>query len=275
MSGYSSTLYPGEVIIDRSTGMSNKIVSGRDFPGEGKYGRGLNLKLKGPFGYGAVAVKLPRELYIPKGEWKDRIEEMEGNKSRLSDLINQAELPCKNQAQTNYCWINAPTHCVEINRVVQNQQMVILSPASVGGPLTGFKNVGGWGGPGLNGIALRGLCPVEKWPANAIDSKYWTDDNKALALHYRQTEWFETDDRDIDAVISLLLRRIPVALGYNWWSHEVTGVDAVWVNGKIGIRIRNSWSMDWPTAGAGGYSVLQDNKMVPDDAVAPTSIIAA
>ncbi len=274
MSGFTSTLYPGETIIDESTGMTGKAVSGKQ-PDGTKYGRGLNLKLKGGFCYAANAISLPSEMYIPKVEWKDWIADMEEKKTRTSDLINQAALPCKNQASTNYCWINAPCHCIEINRVIQNQPMVILSPASVGGPMTQFRNVGGWGGPGLAYAGLHGFVPVEQWPANAIQSSYNTQENRQIALNYRQTEWYELGERDMDQLISCLLRRIPVAVGYNWWSHEVTAVDAVWVNGKIGIRIRNSWSMDWPTQGAGGYSILQDNKMIPDDAVGPTASIAA
>lgn len=272
---FESAMYPGEVIIDDSMGLTNKVINGKVSAGF-KYGRGLNLKLKGGYCSGLSAAKpFPSELAVPKNEWKDWIAEMEEKKTRLSDLMNQAGLPCKDQSQTNYCWINAPTHTVEMNRVVQNQPMVILSPASVGGPLTNFRNVGGWGGPAFVGIDKMGLCPVEKWPANAIDRSYWTEENKALALFYRQTEWYELPERDLESLISALLRRVPIAGGYNWWSHEITNYDPVWVNNAIGVRIRNSWSMDWPTAGAGGYSILQGSRMLADDAVGPTATIAA
>lgn len=265
MAGFTSTLYPGEQVIHDSTAMDNIIVPGM--------GRGLDLSLKGPFSYGASADDFPDELLVPDSEVEARIKEAEETKTRLSDLMNQAGLPCKNQQNTNYCWINAPTHCVEIIRVIQNQPMVILSPASVGGPMTNFQNVGGWGGPGLAGIFARGLCPVNKWPANAIDRSYWTEENKALALHYRQTEWWELKPRNLRQLVSLLLRRIPVAGGYNWWSHEITNYEPVWIDGAVAIRIRNSWGdvQAWPN----GYGILQGSKMLPDDQVAPRTAIAA
>lgn len=266
--GYTSQLYPGEVVWDDSTPVAATL------PPSG-FSTGLDLSLKGAFNYAANAEPFPDELLISESEWEERIKEMEETKSRLSDLAIQAGLPCKDQDGTNYCWINAPTHCVEVVRLVQNQPLVILSPASAGGPMTNFRNVGGWGGPGLAYVGSKGLVPVEKWPANAISSSYWTDENKALALHYRQTEWWELEPRNLQQLVSCLLRRIPVACGYNWWSHETTNYDPVWVNGKIGVRNRNSWGMDWPAAGAKGFHILQGSKMYPDDGVAPRAVIAS
>lgn len=264
---FTSQLYPGEIIID--DGRLKPAVKPKEF------GRGLDLSYKGPFNYAASAEPFPREFLIPRSEWQERIKEMEEKKTRLSDLMNQAGLPCKNQERTNYCWINAPTHCVEMVRVIQNQPMVILSPASVGGPMTNFQNVGGWGGPGLAYVGNKGLVPVDKWPANAIDRSYWTEENKALALHYRQTKWFELEPRNLDELVSCLLHGLPVAGGYNWWAHEITNYDVVWLDGTVAIRIRNSWGMSWPSAGAMGYSILQGNRMLPDDQVAPVVAIAA
>ena len=266
--GFTSQLRPGEIVID-----DGPLPLGA-FPPPG-FSTGLDLSLKGAFNYSASADPFPSELLIPRSEWEDRIKEMEEQKTRLSDLMDQAGLPCKDQGQTNYCWINAPTHCVEMVRVIQNQPLVILSPASVGGPMTNFQNVGGWGGPGLAYIGSKGLVPVTRWPANAIDRSYWTEDNKVTALFYRQTEWWELEPRNLDQLVSCLLRRIPVAGGYNWWSHDVTNYDAVLMDGTVAIRTRNSWSMDWPSAGAKGYSILQGSRMLPDDAVAPRVAIAA
>ena len=73
-------------------------------------------------------------------------------------------------------------------------------------------------------------------------------------------------------LISCLLRRIPVAVGYDWWGHEVTAVDAIWLDGTVAIRIRNSWGMSW---GNKGFSVLQGNKMIPADAVCARVAVAA
>lgn len=265
--GFSSTLYPGEKIIDDGTQDRHLLDP------NGRFGSGLDLSLRTESGYAGTASAFPSELLIPRSDWPAIIQEKEEKKSRTSDLCLAYNLPCKDQQQTNYCWINAPTHSVEIVRLQQNAKMVILSPASAGAPIKGFKNVGGWGKEGLDWIIQYGLVPIEFWPANSINRQYYTAENKAMALKYRITEWIEVVPRNLDQHVSLLLRNIPVPVGLNYWSHEVTDQDAVWLDGAIAIRFRNSWGMGW---GSQGYGIRQGSKMYADDAVAPSvALIAA
>jgi len=266
---FSSQLYQDEPIINDST------TEGELMDAAAKLGMSTGLML--PMNRGDdyaydVAEPFPDTLLIPESEWQARIQEMEQRKTRLSDLVDQKGLPCKDQNGTNYCWINAPTHCVEIQRVVQNQEKVILSPASVGAPIKGFRNNGGWGKEGLEYIVQHGLVPVEKWPANAIDRKYWTEENKALAMYYRVLEWTECRPRNKAQMASTLLNRWPGASGLNWWSHEVTYYEPVWVDGTLAVRARNSWGMSYGTK---GYFILQGSKMLPDDYVCVRSQLAA
>lgn len=254
-----------ELIIDDGT-------PDRDLQPPSGFSAGLDLSERTSEGYAGVAERFPQELLIPRSEWQARIQEMEETKSRLSDMALAAGLPCKDQNGTNYCWINAPTYCVETVRLTMNQPMVILSPASAGGPIKGYRNVGGWGKEGLEWIVTHGLVPVDKWPANAISSSYNTEENKRLGLNYRVTEWWELQPRNLDELMSCLFRSIPVAVGYSWWGHEVTASDPAWIDGAIALRIRNSWSMGW---GSQGYGILQGNRMFPDDAVAPRVAIAS
>ena len=265
--GFTSQLYPGELVIE---GTTPETVTNAP----AGFSTGLKLGMRTtPYGqmYGTEA--FPQGLVIPRSEWQARIQEMEERKSRISDISLQAGLPCKDQNGTNYCWINAPTHCVEILRVMQNQPMVILSPASAGAQIKQGQNVGGWGEEGLRWIVDHGLAPVAQWPANQISNwQSLAQQTKTISLDYRVTEWWELQPRNLDQLISCLLLRIPVAVGYNWWSHEVTACDPVWLNGQAAIRIRNSWSMTW---GEQGFSVLTGSRALPDDAVAPRVAVAA
>ena len=237
-------------------------------------GRGLDLGLRGPedYAYGATADPFPASLLIPRSEWQARIKEREERGLTLRGRLKAAGWKVKDQQRTNYCWINAPTASLEITRIAQNQRPVVLSPASGGGPIKGFRNVGGWGKEALEWIVERGLVPVDRWPANAIDRSYYTVENQSLALNYRVVEWWELQPRNLDQLISCLLLGIPVPVGYSWWSHEVTAVDAVWMDGTVAIWIANSWGEAW---GETGYGAIQGSRMLPDDAVAPRTAIPA
>ena len=95
MMGFTSKLYRYETIIDDSTpqsvllepdGMSKGLRTDPQPAGEGYQ----------------AAVPFPAHLMIPESEWQARIQEREERKTRLSDLIDQANLPCKDQNGTNY-----------------------------------------------------------------------------------------------------------------------------------------------------------------------------
>jgi hypothetical protein len=262
--GFTSKLYPNEPIWDEST--PDRVTHASEF------GRGLRLDLRStPFGDIPCAPAFPQELLIPESDVEGWIKEKEERQNRISDHCNKFGLPHKDQAQTNYCWINAPVHCVEIIRLLQHQQMVILSPASCGAKIKGFRNQGGWGQEGLEYIVENGVVPVSMWPANAIDRQYDKPEFWAEAKKYRVTEWMECRPRSWIELVSCLLRNIPVAVGYNWWSHEVTACDVVWIDGTSELRIRNSWK-GW---GENGFGILRGSKKLADDQVAPRVAMAA
>ena len=235
--------------------------------------KGLDLSAKTADGYAGVAIPFPRELLIPRHEWQARIKEMTELKTRLKDLAAYYNLPCKDQARTNYCWCNAPTYATELTLLKQNQKKTILSAASVGGPIKNFRNVGGWGKEALEFISEKGIVPQDLWPENAIQSIYHTEANRQIAKNYAVPEWMELEAGNRDQLISLLLRGIPVSVGFNWWRHQVTAENAVWLDGDAWPEIRNSWGMGWGEDG--GYGVLQGYKADADDATAPNTVVAA
>lgn len=137
---------------------------------------------------------------------------------------------------------------------------------AAGARIKNFRNVGGWGSEGLNWMLDHGVNLQSDWPANAIIRTYDTPENRERAKLNRIVEYFRLDNWD--EVGSCLLAGIPVACGYNWWSHEVTGMDLTPAGDLI---IANSWG-NW---GDQGYGLLQGSKRVPDDAVAIVSMMAA
>ena len=235
--------------------------------------RGLDLSArpnKGGYAHSAVAEPFPSSLLIPRSEWQARIQEMKVRKSRIIDVCDQAGLYAKDQMQTNFCWCNAPVHAAEVLRVVQGQNAVVLSAASVGGPIKGYWNVGGWGNEALQYIVANGIVPADRWPNTAINRKYHTADNVNLAMNFRVVEWWELEPGNLDQHVSCILRGFPVAVGLAWWGHEVLDTFLDWIDGDVAVGFDNSWGRAW---GENGRGVRQGRKILADDAVVPRTVI--
>lgn len=260
---FTSQIYQSEPVIIDGNEQATQVPQGR---ARGLQKRDLD---KHPLGGLAKSFDIP---IIPRSEWDGRIEEMEKTKSRLSDLCYAENLQCLDQNGTNYCWANGPVYCVEVVRLSMGLGVKRLSPASVAAPIKDFRNRGGWGTEALEYIIDNGIVPAEDWPVNAIDRDYYTQENLEKAKDYCVTEWYDLQDDNFDQVMTCLLLRIPVAVGYDWWRHEVSAIDPIALgDGEYGIRIRNSWGMDY---GKDGYAILGEKKGTPDDSVAPRVAIS-
>lgn len=214
---------------------------------------------------------------IPRSEWSDRIKSMESEKSRLSDLLTYYKVPCLNQQQTSFCHANSPTLAIMALRAAQGQPFVLLSPASVANPITGYQNEGAFIHDDLKQITNVGCASQAYVPANCVGRQCfksgWEDD----AAKHKVTEWYDLGAKNntmFDRMGSLLLQRIPVCVAYNWWGHAVTAIDLVMFDdGSFGVRFRNSWGDAWPNQGSGGYALLRETKATADEAYAPRSVI--
>ncbi len=223
------------------------------------------------YGYGGVAVPFDDRLLIPESEWQARIEEQELLKSRVSDLVTAYKIPPKNQGQLNYCWIYAPVHAMEINRVRSGYQYRALAAAQVGASIKRGRNSGGWGMEGVRWIGQKGIASESDYgTAPVIARNYDSPEMRLLASVNKCTEWVECKPRSVAQLVSMLLRGYAGAIGLDWWSHEVMAAEAIWLDGAIAIRIRNQWQ-GW---GANGFGILRGQKMIANDCVFPVSMSA-
>jgi hypothetical protein len=156
-------------------------------------------------------------------------------------------------------------------RAVHGFKHIPLSPASVAAPIKNFRNVGGWGSEALNYIQQHGCAPQEDWPANAIERRYDNSESQASRKKFVIDEFWELKPRNFDELATCLLYGVPVAVGYNWWGHEVMAHDLVARDGtdRYAIEIDNSWGTNWSD---NGHGLLEGSKALPDEAVAPRVI---
>lgn len=236
-------------------------------------GRGWETGQKPREGYGDVASPFPEHLYIPRSEWQARAEDWK-RWGLPSKRLRQSGVRIKDQARTNFCWAFSPVYSLEAMRAFQNQVYIPLSPASVACKITNFQNVGGFGDRALRYMTDTGVATTARWPDTAIDRRFDTAENNSMRPMYRVTEWWNLSSggRLFDAIYSLLLIGVPVSCGYNWWGHQTTALDPLWVDGAPATGNDNSWGEGW---GDQGYFVLQGQKMHADDAVAPAVAVAS
>jgi len=218
-----------------------------------------------PFSFGATLDDIPSEYLIDLSDIsgiKARLDEAIALGADLQTRINLAGLNCKDQNGTNFCWANAPTHQFEIARVISNDELIYFSPASVAGPLNNFRNQGGWGGNALKRIIDVGLAPVDIYPANQVSKPSNFSQAMEVAAKFKATECWNLPSWRSTA--SALVYNFAAAVGYNWWSHEVTAIQLLVIDGVICLLCRNSWGMSY---GDGkGFFILRGSKMIPDDA---------
>jgi len=207
---------------------------------------------------------------IPRTEWKDRITAGQGN--WLSDFILSQNIPVKDQDGLGYCWVYASTTAVEIIRALQGLPYVELSPESVGGPITGWRNEGGYGGDAEKQLADVGACAESfmDTPNSLRHSRWKSGWQVDCANHRIDTEWW--DVTSFDEIITLLLSRQPISVGLDWWGHQVCFTDPVILDdGSVGVKFRNSWG-DW---GDNGFGTLTESKSQPDGAFCPRIVTAS
>ena len=238
--------------------------------------RGYAARDYGAVPYASQPYTAPFDLpLIPRDEWPDRIEEMDRTESSLGHLMRAADWRVLNQGRTNFCWINCVAAAMEVLMIRDGGEVVKLSPASVGGPMKGYRNVGHWPTACPAFIAEHGIAPAAVWPPNEISRRRDNPETRAARAGIKITEWWDVVEphdrgRAFDRVMTLLLNRIPVAVGLNWWRHAVLFVRPVMPRrNEYGVRGPNSWG---PTWNGDGWFTTGGRKATPDDATAPRVI---
>jgi hypothetical protein len=279
------TTKPGELIISDSNWRQFASLP----PGQEYAPPSLNPVLRhGSTGYlGWQRPGSPRKMYgkrpspelIPRNEWIPRIQAMQDN--LLTDLLMKNNVKAMDQDGLGYCWVYGSTFAEMVRRLLHGLPWKDLAPESVGGPLTNWRNEGGYAAEAFGGLETAGACEASFLDKpNSLHYRNWKEGWQENALNYRVQDWYDLETSDnleppatcFDEVITCLLMKLPVAAGLDWWGHLICFLDPVILpDGTVGVRFINSWGVDWPTPGANGYACLTESRGTPDGAACPVS----
>lgn len=201
---------------------------------------------------GGLIEPWPKELpLIPRSEWADRIKDQAG-----TFLHNKwgMKLPVHDQGNTSRCWAHGSTRAVELLRLWENQEPLLLSPDSVAYPIEGTKDQGGWPEDACKQLAKEGACPQAAWPEAELSPENADKNWKDQALNHVLLRWLWVSN--FNEQMTCALRRIPVAIPLWWWGHLVCQTDPELIGtNEFGIRFDNSWGSNW---GDDGSAILDE-----------------
>ena len=197
----------------------------------------------------------------------------------LSDLVKQKGIAAKDQNGLGLCWSYGSTRAVEVQRAVQGAATLDLSPESVAGPVTHWRNMGGYASEAFDQLQSGGACESSFMDQpHSLRPKRWKPGWQDNAQLHEAVQWYDLESSDqqpiFDEVVSCLLSRVPVAAGLAWWGHLVCFLDAVILppgvapantpdGTTVGILFHSSWGVAWPTPGANGLACLTESRATP------------
>jgi hypothetical protein len=227
---------------------------------------------KHPYGKspGTISLADAGVRVIPRADWPKYLAAHKAANAGLRALLYD-KLPCSDQDGTNYCWANGPANCGATLVYTTGRGSYLLSAASVGGPLTGYSNEGGWPADAIQFMAKYGIVRDSLWP-NASINRAYASKPEVIADYPKHLVTSTIADLGasgsiFDEVATCVLLGCPVAVSHDWWGHAVMAVDLEQKNGTWYMVERNSWGMDY---GDQGFFPLPEgrgsNHAGPDDA---------
>lgn len=193
---------------------------------------------------------------------KELIAEKNAKKNWITDLCDRVGSKVKNQKNSSYCWIHAPTRGMECAIVESGGAPLTLSAFYAGSQIKGGRNQGGSGVTGVNWLAKHGTCLESMWPPMQFRGQNTPEIQNNASLH-QITIYEELDPHDYQMIWSCIVQNQPVTVGIPAWSHEVLLTFLVLNGNNIAEGFDNSWGESF---GSSGRAVLSGSKRRFDEA---------
>lgn len=203
-----------------------------------------------------------REIYkdqviLPKSEIIEKVAELDANQGQIYHQMRASDKSwIMDQAQTPYCWMYGVTLGARLKMWFDGSGFHLLSACGAASLIMNYKAQGGWGDLACDGTTYSespGGWPLEStWPnGNSIDPKYDTPQARKEIKEFNQFRWWECRPQDELAIATMLVNRIPVPAGFNFWGHLVCLVGVFIERDRFGWILANSWSTLWGDQGYG------------------------
>lgn len=219
-----------------------------------------------------VAAAFPSDLLVPPADFPALIDLEKETRSSLVDVMKAQGVPSLDQGREGFCWAYSTSAAVMALHARDNHRVVPLSGHMVGCIIKGYRNQGGWNAQSLKFATEKGIASQAVWPQQSMSRSNETPEMWADARRSRVVEWWDLPNganAAKHALASLLIRKLPVMIDLNWWSHSIVALRLVsW--DPFEIECRNSWGPDY---GEDGFFRLKGSKAIPNGAASPRTLV--
>ena len=230
-------------------------------------------KKKVPYGSlpGTISLAEAGVRLIARGEWQPRLAAQKAANAGLKALT-YGRVPGSDQSATSSCWANAATNAGTTNRYTMGLGAELLSAASVSGPVTGYRDRGGWPSEALAFMMKTGAVRDSLWPNAAINSSYAHKPEVQADYPKHKVVSMIADlgasGKMFDECATVVLCGGTIAVCHDAWMHATLMVGIQYEGGKWYSVERNSWGEDWSGGDRGFFALPESGMGTADDAQA-------
>lgn len=248
-------------VIDDSTDLNQFLIDN-----DGRCGCKPRDEYTGPVCASAPA---DDEELIPWEAMPDKIADMVRAKNSIKDIWFGSKIGKLNQGRTNYCWAFASVNALMLQRAVEGKPFVHLSPSSIAGPITGYRNIGGYVEEALDWMIKKGVASEEYVPQTTLSRSDYKVGWQANAELHKVSGW-EDVGRNKQRQITKLLNKKPLSCAFMYMSHAMAVVNVTDDNPRMPANNPNRYGLEPLNSWGDGIIKIEGSRAIADNCYAVT-----